>query len=60
MFLSTSDFKQLASEAEPTQVVEFINSTITIYDRVVETYDNVIKVIIFKCVYNTKIKYNNI
>jgi hypothetical protein len=45
MFLSTGDFKQIVSEVEPTEVVKFINSTITVYDKVVEKFDKVNKVI---------------
>ena len=45
MFLSTGDFKQIVSEAEPIEVVKFINATITVYDKVVETFDKVNKVI---------------
>ena len=45
MFLSTGDFKQIVSEAEPTEVVKFINSTITVYDKLVEKFDKINKLI---------------
>ena len=47
MFLSTGDFKQISEEAEPTEVLIFIDSTIQAFDKVVATYDDILKVIRF-------------
>jgi len=44
MFLSTGDFKQISEEAEPTEVLIFVDSTIQAFDKVVATYDDILKV----------------
>ena len=44
MFINTADFRSLITNAEPTDIIKFINSTITVYDKVVDTYEHVNKV----------------
>lgn len=44
MFINTADFSSLITNAEPTDIIKFINSTITVYDKVVDTYEHVNKV----------------
>ena len=46
MFINTVDFNSIINNAEPAKIIKFIDSTITIYDQIVETYDKVSKVII--------------
>lgn len=43
MFVNTADFSNIVKNAEPHQLVKFVNSTISVYDRVVGTYDKVHK-----------------
>lgn len=44
MFINTVDFNSLVNNSEPGQIVNFINSTVNIYDRIVATYDRVHKI----------------
>lgn len=46
MFAYTDDFKSIFKDPtiEPVQIVDFINSALTLYDKVVSSYDKVLKV----------------
>lgn len=44
MFINTVDFNSLVNNSEPGQIVNFINSTVNIYDKIVATYDKVHKI----------------
>ena len=44
MFANTADFSTIIKDAEPVTIINFINSTISLYDKVVATYDRVHKV----------------
>ncbi len=45
MFVNIIDFNTIINNAEPSDIIEFIDSTFTIFDQIVETYANVTKVI---------------
>jgi hypothetical protein len=44
MFANTADFSSIIKDAEPKEIIDFINTTISMYDKVVATYDKVHKV----------------
>jgi hypothetical protein len=46
MFANTADFKTISKnpDVDPMQVIEFINTAIYLYDKVVSTYDSVHKI----------------
>lgn len=44
MFINTADFSTLIINAEPNDIIKFINATITIYDKIVDSYEHVNKV----------------
>ena len=44
MFLNTADFGTIVNNSEPAEIVKFINSTISVYDRIVQSYDKVQKI----------------
>ena len=48
LFVNTVNFGQIINNTEPAQIIKFINSTITVYDKIVATFDHVNKVI---CIY---------
>lgn len=45
LFVNTVNFGQIINNTEPAQIIKFINSTITVYDKIVATFDHVNKVI---------------
>lgn len=47
LFVNTADFATIIKSAEPEQIIKFVNSTITVYDRIVGTFDKVHKVKFF-------------
>ena len=44
MFVNTADFSMIVNNTEPAEIIKFINSTISIYDNVVQGFDKVQKV----------------
>jgi hypothetical protein len=44
MFLYTMDFKKISSDMPASLVVEFMNSTINHYDKIVQNYSRIFKV----------------
>ncbi|RNA21511.1 soluble guanylate cyclase 88E-like isoform X1 [Brachionus plicatilis] len=44
MFVNTVDFSSIVKNAEPNQLIKFVNSTISVYDGIVSTYDKVHKI----------------
>ena len=44
MFLYTLDFKKISSDMPASLVVEFMNSTINHYDKIVQNYSRIFKV----------------
>lgn len=55
MFLSTTDFGKIRADMEPSEIVQFINSTVNAYDKVVQGYSRVYKVNSFERVFKIKI-----
>lgn len=47
MFVNTVDFNVIVNNSEPSQIINFINSTVNIYDKIVSTFDRVHKVLDF-------------
>ena len=46
MFANTADFKTIIKnlDIEPMQIIDFINTVVFLYDKVVSTYDRVHKI----------------
>ena len=44
LFLNTTDFAAIVNKAEPAEIIQFVNSTITVYDSIVTSYDKVNKI----------------
>jgi hypothetical protein len=42
--LNTTDFAAIVNKAEPADIIKFVNSTITVYDSIVTSYDKVNKI----------------
>ncbi len=42
--MNTTDFAAIVNKAEPAEIIKFVNSTITVYDSIVSTYDKVNKI----------------
>lgn len=45
MFVNTVDFSSIVKNSEPTKLIKFVNSTISLFDGIVSTYDKVQKVL---------------
>jgi hypothetical protein len=46
MFAHTADFKSILTDSsiEPVQMIDFINAAVTLYDKVVTSYDKILKI----------------
>jgi guanylate cyclase len=46
MFAHTADFKSIITDSniEPVQVIDFINAAVSLYDKVVSSYDKILKI----------------
>ena len=44
LFLNTTDFATIVNKAEPSEIIKFVNSTISVYDGIVTSYDKVNKI----------------
>ena len=44
LFVNTADFGNIINNSPPREIIEFINSTISVYDKIVSTFDKVNKI----------------
>ncbi len=47
LFVNTTDFNTILSNAEPIEIIKFINSIISVYDKIVDSFEGVNKVVIY-------------
>ncbi len=54
MFANTADFKTIMKnpDIQPMQIINFINTAVFLYDKVVSTYDRVHKVELFASLFD--------
>ena len=44
IFLNTTDFGTVVNKAEPSEIIKFVNSTVSVYDSIVASFEKVHKI----------------